>query len=157
VWFFLLWLWLLAGLLYFIGGVLGNQDPLHPLTSSQQQALKFIPIHNLAELQQALNKAHGKIVMVDFYADWCVSCKIIEQNVFNQAGLKNTLNDVVLLQANISANNAEDKALQNYLHVYAPPTIIFFDRNGNEITTARMVGEISKQHFIQTIKPIINQ
>lgn len=148
IWFFLLWLWFALGVVYLIGGLLGNRDPLHPLHSTQQQTLRFIKISTVNDLQQALQKAHGRYVMLDFYADWCVSCKIIEQNVFSQPDVQQRLHDFIILQANVSANNREDIALQKYLRVYAPPTIVFFNRQGHEIPQTRIVGEISKQQFI---------
>ena len=154
VWFFVLWLWLALGLVYLAGGMLGNRDPMHPLHSRGQQTLSFVQITSVDDLQQALQKAHGHYVMVDFYAEWCVSCKIMEQNIFNQADVQQHLHHFILLQADVSANNQNDIALQTYLQVYAPPTIVFFDRRGHEISTARIVGEISKQQFIAHLNAI---
>ena len=154
MWFFGLWLWLALGVVYLVGGLLGNNDPLHPLHSAQQHSLQFIKIRNVNDLQQALQKAHGRYVMLDFYADWCVSCKLIEQNVFSQPDVQQSLHPFILLQADVSANSETDIALQKYVQVYAPPTMVFFDGSGHEIPASRIVGEVSKQQFLTRINKI---
>ena len=152
IWYVILWLWLALGIIFLVGGILKNQDPLHPLHSRQQDSLNFIKIKNLAELQQVLNKVHGKPVLLDFYADWCVSCKIIAQNIFQQKDVQTLLKNVVLLQVDVTADSDAEQMLEKHLHVFAPPTIIFFDRNGNEIKAARIVGEINRHTFISKVK-----
>lgn len=154
MWFFGLWLWLALGVVYLVGGLLGNNDPLHPLHSAQQHSLQFIKIRNVNDLQQALQKAHGRYVMLDFYADWCVSCKLIEQNVFSQPDVQQSLHPFILLQADVTANSETDIALQKYVQVYAPPTMVFFDGSGHEIPASRIVGEVSKQQFLTRINKI---
>ena len=103
-------------------------------------------------MQQALNKIHGKTVILDFYADWCVSCRIMEQNIFQQKDVQTLLKNSMLLRADVTANNRAQQALEKYLQVFAPPTIVFFDRNGNELPNLRIVGEVSKKTFIEKTK-----
>ncbi len=151
LWQLVLGLWLAVGLVLIIGGAMGNQDPLHPLSSKQNsQHLHFIPVKTVTELNQALNKAHGKTILLDFYADWCVSCKLMEQNVFSQPDVQQALQNVVLIRADVTANDDTDKALQKHLNVYAPPTIIFFNKDGQ--IEKRITGEISKNKFLQLLQ-----
>jgi thiol:disulfide interchange protein DsbD len=157
LWFLLGWLCFFAGILYLTGGLLGNHDPLHPLSSTQQQRLHFITIKTPEQLQQALEKSRGKMVMIDFYASWCVSCKIIEQNVFNQADVQELLKSMVLLKIDVSANSENDKALQDQFKVFAPPTIVFIDENGKPAPAMRLVGEFSKQEFVIQLKQTENR
>jgi thiol:disulfide interchange protein DsbD len=114
-----------------------------------QASLAFQRINTIDELQQALQQAHGHYIVVDVYADWCTSCTLMKYTVFNQAEVISALHHIVLLQMDVTANNADDKALEKYLHVYAPPTIIFFDQNGNEVQ--RLVGDIDKKTLIDLI------
>ena len=154
IWYLVLWLWFTFGVIFLIGGLLQNQDPLHPLNSQQQTRLNFTKVENITSLQQALKKAHGKVTLLDFYADWCVSCRIMEQNIFQQRNIPSLLKNIVLLRADVTANNKEQQALQRYLQVFAPPTIIFFNANGQEIKNSRIIGEINKQTFIKKVKKI---
>jgi thiol:disulfide interchange protein DsbD len=153
LWQCILLLWLLTGLILVVGGIGGNQDPLHPLSSKQNaHHLQFKAVKTVAELNQALNKAHGKIVLIDFYADWCVSCKLMEQNVFNQTDVQQALQNVILIRADVTANDTMDKALQKHLGVYAPPTIIFFNRQGQ--MQQRVTGEMGKKKFLRLLQRI---
>ncbi len=76
----------------------------------------------------------------------------MEQNIFQQRTVQTRLKNIILLRANVTANTLKQQALQKYLHVFAPPTIIFFNGRGEEIKNTRIVGEISKQAFIKRIK-----
>ena len=92
--------------------------------------LNFIQIKNVDDLNQALARARGKPVMLDLYADWCVACKEFEKYTFSDPQVQGALNGTVLLQANVTANNAQDKALLKQLNVLGLPTILFFNQQG---------------------------
>jgi thiol:disulfide interchange protein DsbD len=96
---------------------------------STQAHLNFTQIKNVDELNSAL-QAKGKPVMLDLYADWCVACKEFEKYTFSDPQVQSALKETVLLQANVTANNAQDKALLKQLNVLGLPTILFFNEQG---------------------------
>lgn len=85
--------------------------------------------------------------MLDLYADWCVACKEFDKYTFSDAGVQASLADTVLLQADVTANSAEQAALLKHLQVLGLPTILFFDRNGHEQTANRVTGFMNAQTF----------
>ena len=115
---------------------------------AQNQAhLNFIQIKNVDELNSALAQAHGKPVMLDLYADWCVACKEFEKYTFSDPQVQGALNGTVLLQANVTANNAQDKALLKQLNVLGLPTILFFNEQGEELPEQRVTGIMDATAF----------
>ncbi|MEB6337211.1 protein-disulfide reductase DsbD [Serratia rhizosphaerae] len=112
-----------------------------------QPHLAFTRISNVEQLNQALRQAQGKPVMLDLYADWCVACKEFEKYTFSDANVQASLADTVLLQADVTANSAEQAALLKHLQVLGLPTILFFDRNGHEQTANRVTGFMNAQTF----------
>ncbi|MCK7452618.1 protein-disulfide reductase DsbD [Enterobacter chengduensis] len=117
------------------------QDWAFGTPASQTQAhLNFTQIQNVDELNSALAKANGKPVMLDLYADWCVACKEFEKYTFSDPLVQNALKETVLLQANVTANNAQDKALLKQLNVLGLPTILFFNQQGQEQPEQRVTG-----------------
>lgn len=106
-----------------------------------------MPIHNVAQLDQALRQAQGKPVMLDLYADWCVACKEFEKYTFSDAGVQAALAGAVLLQADVTANNAEQAALLKHLQVLGLPTILFFDAAGRELPASRVTGFMDAAAF----------
>ncbi|MFB4628175.1 protein-disulfide reductase DsbD [Enterobacter cloacae subsp. cloacae] len=115
---------------------------------AQNQAhLNFIQIKNVDDLNQALAQAHGKPVMLDLYADWCVACKEFEKYTFSDPQVQGALNGTVLLQANVTANNAQDKALLKQLNVLGLPTILFFNQQGEEQPGQRVTGFMDAAAF----------
>jgi thiol:disulfide interchange protein DsbD len=138
------------------GAASGGDDPLKPLatlSSGQSHAAKateFVRIKNNADLDRevAAAKAKGQAVMLDFYADWCVSCKIMERHVFRDPRVAPHLQNMRLLQADITTNNADDRELLKRFSLFGPPALIFFDKNGEEISTARLVGETDSNGFL---------
>ncbi|MFS9383083.1 protein-disulfide reductase DsbD [Citrobacter sp. ANG330] len=124
------------------------QDWAFGTTVTQAQAhLDFKPVASVEELNQALIEAKGKPVMLDLYADWCVACKEFEKYTFSHPQVKQTLGDTVLLQANVTANNAQDVALLKHLQVLGLPTILFFDAQGQEHSQARVTGFMDAATF----------
>jgi thiol:disulfide interchange protein DsbD len=147
---------LLAGAALVIGALSGSRDILRPLTGLMSgsergvQTVQFTRIRNLAELDAAIQAA-GKPVMLDFYADWCVSCKEMEAFTFADAQVKAKLGGLLLLQADVTANSPEDKALLKRFRLFGPPGIIFFDRQGKEIPGLRVIGYQAADRFLATL------
>ncbi|MDH6634317.1 UNVERIFIED_ORG: thiol:disulfide interchange protein DsbD [Lelliottia amnigena] len=112
-----------------------------------QVHLSFTQIRNVDELNTALAQAKGKPVMLDLYADWCVACKEFEKYTFSDPQVQNALKNTVLLQANVTANNAQDKALLKQLNVLGLPTILFFNEQGEEQTAGRVTGFMDATAF----------
>ena len=144
------------GLLLIIGASMGNShfwQPLKqvPLASTLRTSSPFTKhtIKTVADLKQVLAtaKAAKVPVIVDFYADWCVECQFIEQQIFENTAMQQALKNIRVVQADVTANDAEDKALQAYLKVFAPPTLVFFNAQAEELTTLRMVGRVSTEDF----------
>ncbi|QGU09118.1 protein-disulfide reductase DsbD [Leclercia sp. J807] len=124
------------------------QDWAFGAPAAQSQAhLNFMPVKNVDDLHRALAQAQGKPVMLDLYADWCVACKEFEKYTFSDPQVQNALTDTVLLQANVTANNPEDKALLKALNVLGLPTILFFNAQGKEQPAQRVTGFMNAAAF----------
>ena len=108
--------------------------------TQSQSHLNFTRISNVETLNAALASAQGKPVMLDLYADWCVACKEFEKYTFSDPQVQQALQNTVLLQADVTANSAQDVALLKHLQVLGLPTILFFDENGNEQPALRVTG-----------------
>ncbi|MDX1251884.1 MAG: protein-disulfide reductase DsbD [Gammaproteobacteria bacterium] len=148
-----------GGLLMF-GAAGGGSDVLQPLRGTQftggaagisaaERPLPFKPVKGLAGLNReiAVAAASGKPVMLDFYADWCVSCKEMEKKTFADGGVRRMLADVVLLQADVTANDAEDQALLKQYGLFGPPSILFFGADGQERRDRRLMGFLEADEF----------
>jgi thiol:disulfide interchange protein DsbD len=150
-------LFALFGIVQLVGATTGGHDALAPLahlTGKQQKKTDFIRIKSVAELDAALAKAPGKTAMLDFYADWCVSCKEMEALTFSDPHIQGKFADMVLLQADVTANNGDDKALLKRFHLFGPPGIIFFDNSGREIDGGRVVGYQDADKFASSLTRI---
>lgn len=150
---------LLFGIAYVIGALSGARDMLRPLSAicssckaDTQSALTFTRIKDLAELRQRLQNSDGKIVMLDFYADWCVSCKEMERFTFADPSVQSRLKSVIVLQADVTSNSAADKELLKQFGLYGPPGILFFDAKGHEMSDFRVVGYQNAGHFLDSMK-----
>ena len=121
----------------------------HSATQAPAQKLAFKTIHSLEELKPILAK--GKPVMLDFYADWCVSCKELEHQTFSDAQVQQVLKGITLVQANVTANDAANKALMKQFGIIGPPAILFFTPEGKELKSLRIVGFKPPKAFIQII------
>lgn len=160
---------IIYGVIVMLGGVTGARnfnDPLHgsSLTTGNGSAvekkhLTFKRIKTDQDLKNeiAAAKAAGKYIMLDFYADWCTYCKQFEDYVFSNKEVQALLKDFVLLQADVTANDAEDQALNKYTSVQAPPAILFFGKDGKEIRNFRIVGNMDAETFIKRVKLILNK
>ncbi|HGY4915063.1 TPA: protein-disulfide reductase DsbD [Citrobacter freundii] len=124
------------------------QDWAFGAPHTQPQAhLNFTPVASVDALNQALEQAKGRPVMLDLYADWCVACKEFEKYTFSNPQVQQALGNTVLLQADVTANNAQDVALLKHLQVLGLPTILFFDAEGKEHPEARVTGFMDAATF----------
>jgi thiol:disulfide interchange protein DsbD len=137
------------------GSRLGSIDPLHPLAgrAALETGPEFAPIRSIAELDAAVAQAKtgGKPVMLDFYADWCVSCKEMERYTFTDPAVAAKLREFVLLRADVTANNEDDQALFKRFKIFGPPTIAFYDRDGVEQERYRQVGYMKAAPFAELL------
>lgn len=144
----------LYAVLLFIGAAQGNTNPLKPITqiSSAQlettatSSLSFKTIYSLEALNTALAQ-NNNITMLDFYADWCISCKIMENQVFPLPNIHSKMTQMNLIKADVTENDDSNKALLEHFKLFGPPSILFFDANGNELEELRIVGEIGPNEF----------
>jgi len=148
----------LWGALMMIGAAAGGSQPWQPLNSlvtesraaSEQQHAAFDDFKSVADLNRALAEAgdRGQWTLVDFYADWCVSCEIIEEEVFGDARVIARLSDMQLLRADVTANDKLDQELMRHLKVVGPPTILIIGPDGQEFRAQRTTGEVSAEVFL---------
>lgn len=133
------------------------QDWAFGVNSTQQAAphLNFTQISNVEQLNLALQQAQGKPVMLDLYADWCVACKEFEKYTFSDAVVQAKLANAVLLQADVTANNAEQAALLKHLKALGLPTILFFNGAGQELTAQRVTGFMDAPTFNAHLQKVV--
>ncbi|MPQ76760.1 protein-disulfide reductase DsbD [Hydrogenovibrio sp. JE_KL2] len=151
------------GVILFIGLAGGSKDALQPLkvyqggaggsSAAAEQHLAFKKITTLDELKAEVAK--GKPVMLDFYADWCVSCKEMEKFTFSDPGIMQQLKGVTLLQVDVTANNENDKALMKAFGIIGPPAILFF-KDGQEARQSRVIGFQKPEQFSKNIQASFN-
>ncbi|HJW02411.1 MAG TPA: thioredoxin family protein, partial [Azospira sp.] len=115
-----------------------------------QGPLAFTRVKSVADLEARV-KAAGKPVMLDFYADWCVSCKEMERFTFADARVRARLAGFTLLQADVTANSEDDKALLQRFNLFGPPGIMFFDAAGQEVPGLRVVGFQDAERFLGSL------
>ena len=150
---------LLAGAMLLVGLLGGSRDPLQPLSflragsAAVSPAPTFEKLRSVAELDARLAAAHAtnKPVLLDFYADWCVSCKEMERFTFADPVVAAKMREFTLLKADVTANNDDDKALLKRFGLFGPPGIIFF-RDGKEIAGLRVVGYQPAEQFLPTLE-----
>jgi thioredoxin:protein disulfide reductase len=147
------------GLIMLAGAAAGGSDPLQPLKgmalatgggpAAGTAALPFRKITSVADLDRELAAAGaaGQPVMVDFYADWCVSCKEMEKYTFTDGQVRADLGAFVLLKADVTANNAADQALMRRFGIFGPPATAFFSPEAGECRNFRLVGFVSATDF----------
>jgi len=140
----------LCALLLVFGASRGATDPLRPLqAAAAHEQLPFQRIKTLQDLnaQVATASAAGKSVMLDFYADWCVSCKEMEKYTFPHSSVRAALASTVWLQADVTANDEADQALLKHFGIFGPPTIAFYGPDGAERRNFRVVGFMKMDEF----------
>jgi thiol:disulfide interchange protein DsbD len=150
------------GTLQLVGAASGGSDPLQPLAhlarrgGTSETALPFVRVRNVSELDAAIDAARraGRPVMLDFYADWCVSCKEMERFTFSDAAVRGKLAGAALLKADVTSNNGDDRELLRRFRLFGPPGTIFFDTEGREITHQRVIGFQSADRFLETLRGV---
>ena len=158
------------GILLIIGAASGNLNPLQPLykplpktqpvqtTQNQSsESQQFKPIKGIKGLERELAaaKAANKPVMLDFSAEWCVSCKEMDSFTFADAGVQTLLKNFIVLRADVTANDEQDKALNKRFQIFGPPMVLFFDRKGKEQPDKRIVGFMPAEEFRQHLKQVL--
>src|SRR6266849_321231 len=147
---------LLAVAIWIIGALSGARDPARPLAGifaespESQKPPQFETVKALADLDARLKTA-DKVAMLDFYADWCVSCKEMERFTFSDPQVQARLGRMVLLRADVTANTGDDKALLRRFRLFGPPGIVFFDAGGREIEGLRVIGYQPPEKFIKSL------
>ncbi len=151
---------LFYGILQLIGVAMNSKDAIQPLRgmsalvagntmSATTSQLAFKKIKSLADLNNelALARQQNKPVFLDFYADWCVSCKEMEKYTFSQPGVQAVLSAGIILKADVTANDETDQQLMKNFGIFGPPSMLFFDRQGNEQPAKRLVGFLEAEKF----------
>ena len=143
---------LAVGTLLGVGAATGARDPLDPLaglTGEHRTALAFQRVKTVDDLSQVLAAAgrEGRPVMLDFYADWCVSCKEMERDTFSDPAVQAALADAVLVQADVTVYDDADRALLERFGLFGPPAILFFSADGRELRNLRVIGFMDARDF----------
>jgi thiol:disulfide interchange protein DsbD len=154
---------LLGGAAMLMGVLGGAKDPLQPLgflrggIAAEAPAPTFERVASIERLDARLaeSKAAGKPVMLDFYADWCVSCKEMERFTFADPKVAARMKQIVLLKADVTANSDADLALLKRFGLFGPPGIIFFDAAGREQADLRVVGFLPADKFLPNLERIL--
>jgi thiol:disulfide interchange protein DsbD len=153
------------GVAIIVGAAMGHRDPLAPLSgfgtsagnATAAESLPWRPVQSVEDLDRELAAASsaGKAAMLDFSAEWCVSCKEMEKYTFSDAQVQAALADVILLRADVTANNERDQALFKRFGIFGPPTIAFFGPDGTERREFRVVGYLRADKFRSHIERAI--
>jgi thiol:disulfide interchange protein DsbD len=162
---------LLTGIALLIGVFSGSRDILQPLSRitvsgaggigldqtgvEQTRHLPFQKVKSIDELEQRIAQSKDKYVMLDFSADWCISCKEMERFTFTDAKVQSRLKDVVLLQVDVTAGTPDDAALLKRFRLFGPPGILFLDRQGREIPGVRLIGYQDKDSFLSILNAVL--
>jgi thiol:disulfide interchange protein DsbD len=162
---------LLTGIALLIGVFSGSRDILQPLSRLNVSAadmegvkkdgidsnehLPFRRVKSMAELNQQILQSRNKYVMLDFYADWCISCKEMERFTFTDAAVQARLKDVVLLQVDVTAGTPEDMELLKRFKLFGPPAILFMDKEGRQVPNVKIIGYQDTQTFLKLLNAVL--
>ena len=145
---------LIYGAILIIGAAAGGDDIFQPLkglrnSSATNEHVSFTAVKGPASLKAAISNAtrRDQVVMLDFYADWCIDCKKLEKATFTNPNVIQALSNVQLLQADVTANDVADQALLKQFGLFGPPAILFFDNQGREIKHRRLIGFLEADAF----------
>lgn len=151
---------LIYGVILLIGAAMGNCDPFHPWEGARielnQKRLQFVTVTSMDDLSEKLATAqrNHKPVMLDFYADWCTACVAMQRFVFVRPRAQEDLVGYVVLRVDVTHNTDFDQAVLKRYNVIAPPTILFFNANGEELASARIVGEVDANEFSNHVQQL---
>jgi thiol:disulfide interchange protein DsbD len=152
---------LLVGVALLAGALSGGRDILQPLSglraarSVPDNTPRFERVASVAQLDSRLAQAAGRAVMLDFYADWCVSCKEMERFTFTDPAVQARMNRMLLLKADVTANTPEDAALLERFGLFGPPGTIFFDGRGRELSGLRVIGFEPAGRFVGSLDAVL--
>jgi thiol:disulfide interchange protein DsbD len=147
---------LVIGIALLIGVLSGNHNLLQPLAGIRglpaqgRSELVFQPVESVADLNARLQSVRGRYVMLDFWAEWCVSCKEMDRITFSDPQVQTRLKDVLVLRADVTANSADDQALLRRFALFGPPGIVFFDKVGEEVAY-RVIGFEPPEQFLASL------
>ncbi|UZE94640.1 protein-disulfide reductase DsbD [Alkalimarinus alittae] len=154
----------------FIGALTGASDPLNPLeklissnaersTSTTFETAAFERVYNLDQFNTLTEQsiAVGKPILLDFYADWCISCKVMEREVFSKPLPAELMSNFTLVQADVTENDVDNQLFLDEFGLFGPPSILFFDSNGNELINLRVMGELDEEQFINKLNDVLSQ
>jgi len=150
---------LVTGIAMLVGALSGARDPLKPLGGVMGGAqavaapVNWVRVDSLPELEERLRNP-GRPVMLDFYADWCVSCKEMERFTFSDPSVRVAMDRMLLLQADVTENSEQHKLLLKRFSLFGPPGIIFFDAQGREIKGLRVIGYQDSDRFLKTLAQV---
>jgi len=152
------------GLFLLYGASAGHINPLLPLQTTPQPIStktqsELIVVKTVREAQQALADAKGSNtpVMLDFYADWCASCKVIAATTLQNKTIRQTLQHITVIQVDLTPNNTDSHALLNYFHVVAPPTFLFYNADGEALNQLQLVGDVSVNSLLNRLNKIMSK
>jgi len=155
------------GVLLLIGSASGAADPLRPLATiavdhtgaraAPFDAERWRPIGNLADLDREIRAAEGRLVVLDLYADWCISCKVMERRVFPAPAVAPLLAQFVQTRVDLTANTGDHQALLERFGLFGPPSLVFFDGSGNELTTVRIQGEVDSAGLARHLRAVLDR
>ena len=155
---------LLWGVMCVVGAGVGGVDPLKPLDGftrddgsigSGEQALEWRGVKRLADVQRAVRES-DRPVLLDVYADWCISCKVMEEEVFPSAAVAPLLSRFELLRADVTRNDVSDRELLNHYGLFGPPSLVFFRKDSSEIEELRLQGEVSEQQLEPHLQAVLS-
>jgi len=148
-----------AGIAELLGAASGNYDLLQPLRGmgtappvASEASVHFEPVRSVAELDEALKAARGQPVMLDFYADWCVTCKELEHYTFADPRVMREFVHWKLLKIDVTKGTSEDVLMLRRYGLFGPPALIFYGRNGEEQDDAQLVGFVGADAFLTHLK-----
>ena len=155
----LAWVFFLYGIIAFVGVLQGNSNPLQPLSgglvaantnSTTAHSSAFYRSDSVTDIERRI-AASQQPVMLDLYADWCISCKVMEEEIFAEPDVQQMMKNVLWLQLDVTDNSAEQIAFMQKHAIFGPPTILFFNQQ-QEMQSARIVGELDKAAFLQKVQ-----
>ena len=164
---------LLLGVALLIGVLSGSRDVLQPLSKlgvtnasttstdmngagvTNYQTLPFQRVKTVTELDEQIRQSQDKYIMVKFYADWCISCKEMERFTLSDPQVQSRLQDVVLLQIDVTNGTPDDAALLKRFKLFGPPGILFIDRQGNDVPDIKIIGFLNKKDFLTVLNAVL--